>query len=397
MYSHDSFGLGHLSRCRSIALSLVSRDPALAVTILSGLPLATRYPPHPQIGFRLLPGIIKQKNGSYRALSVNHEIEQVILERSCLIRAAAEELEPQLFVCDKEPLGVRGEMHETLTWLRGRGVPTVLGLRDVMDSPRQLADEWRRKGSSRAIRQYYDEIWVYGVEQIYDPLRGVLVPSDVRQRMVYTSYLRRVEGLVDEGLPDCVPNRPFLLVTPGGGGDGDALVDWVLRAVERDATLAASMPILIITGPFMSEAARCDAELRATRLPGVAVLTFVAGMERLMMRSAGILAMGGYNTFCEILSFNKPALIVPRMVPRMEQYIRAERAAELGLLAMLVDDGTYDPEPMIAAIRALPTRPLPADLGLAGLLDGHEVIAARVDHWIRGAAAPLARQAGVGD
>ena len=35
--------------------------------------------------------------------------------------------------------------------------------------------------------------------------------------------------------------------------------------------------------------------------------------------------MGGYNTFCEILSFDKRALIVPRTVPRLEQYIRAAR------------------------------------------------------------------------
>ncbi len=32
--------------------------------------------------------------------------------------------------------------------------------------------------------------------------------------------------------------------------------------------------------------------------------------------------MGGYNTYCEILSFDKPALIVPRLQPREEQLIR---------------------------------------------------------------------------
>jgi predicted glycosyltransferase len=45
--------------------------------------------------------------------------------------------------------------------------------------------------------------------------------------------------------------------------------------------------------------------------------------------------MGGYNTFCEILSFDKPALIVPRTAPRLEQWIRARRFAELGLVDML--------------------------------------------------------------
>ncbi len=53
--------------------------------------------------------------------------------------------------------------------------------------------------------------------------------------------------------------------------------------------------------------------------------------------------MGGYNTFCEILSFDKPALIVPRIVPRQEQFIRATRAEELGLAERAPDDGLRSP------------------------------------------------------
>jgi predicted glycosyltransferase len=42
--------------------------------------------------------------------------------------------------------------------------------------------------------------------------------------------------------------------------------------------------------------------------------------------------MGGYNTVAEVLSFEKPALIVPRVE---EQSIRAERLRELGLVDVL--------------------------------------------------------------
>ena len=45
-----------------------------------------------------------------------------------------------------------------------------------------------------------------------------------------------------------------------------------------------------------------------------------------MKKADAIVAMGGYNTFCEILSFDKRALIVPRTRPRLEQYIRAVRS-----------------------------------------------------------------------
>ena len=46
--------------------------------------------------------------------------------------------------------------------------------------------------------------------------------------------------------------------------------------------------------------------------------------------------MGGYNTFCEVLSFDKRALIVPRHTPRLEQAIRAE-AAERGFRFLVHD------------------------------------------------------------
>src|SRR5260370_768723 len=62
-----------------------------------------------------------------------------------------------------------------------------------------------------------------------------------------------------------------------------------------------------------------------------------------MERAAGVVAMGGYNTFCEILSFDKRALIVPRTTPRLEQYIRASRAAERALVPMLVIRAQRDP------------------------------------------------------
>jgi predicted glycosyltransferase len=52
-------------------------------------------------------------------------------------------------------------------------------------------------------------------------------------------------------------------------------------------------------------------------------------------RADHIVAMGGYNTICEVLSFRKPALIVPRVEPRREQLIRAQRLESLGLVEML--------------------------------------------------------------
>ena len=84
--------------------------------------------------------------------------------------------------------------------------------------------------------------------------------------------------------------------------------------------------------------------------------------------------MGGYNTFCEILSFNKPAVIIPRTAPRQEQLIRATRAQELGLAKMLDPSGDRDAGIMTRALRELPTMRPPSEALLPGMLDGFEAI-----------------------
>ena len=100
-----------------------------------------------------------------------------------------------------------------------------------------------------------------------------------------------------------------------GGGDGDALIDLVLQAYEYDRDMP--LPALLVYGPFMLPEQQLAFTERAARLPNVRAIIFDARLEALMARAAGVVAMGGYNTFCEILSFDKPALIVPRTVPRM--------------------------------------------------------------------------------
>ncbi|UCH41705.1 MAG: hypothetical protein JSU67_08610, partial [Gammaproteobacteria bacterium] len=121
---------------------------------------------------------------------------------------------------------------------------------------------------------------------------------------------------------------------------------------------------------------RCEA------LDDVEILTFDSYIELLMQKAEGIVAMGGYNTFCEILTLDKPALIVPRSVPRQEQLIRAERAVKMGLASMLDPAGERDPVQMAAALRALPHQPKPSTRQIPGLLAGHDIIAEIVREYL---------------
>ena len=366
IYSHDSFGLGHLRRCRAIAHALVEENENLSVLILSGSPIIGNFEFHPRVDFVRMPGVIKLSNGEYTSTSPQVDIAQTLAMRSSIIRHTADIFDPDLFVVDKEPLGLRGEVRETLEMLKRREVPLVLGLRDILDDPAMLASEWKRKNVLPALCDLYDEIWVYGLPQICDPIAEIDLPPSVRRKTFFTGYLKRWASAAPQpALAEPPFDNPYLLVTPGGGGDGAAMVDWTLRAYENDPTLP--LPALLAFGPFMLSDKRAEFTERAARLDNVKTITFDAAIERLIEGAAGLVAMGGYNTFCEILSFDKPAILVPRTQPRLEQFIRAQRAQDLGLVA---DDGVRDPQTMATALRHLPQQCAPSDSVVPGLLDG---------------------------
>ena len=370
LYSHDSFGLGHVSRCRTIANALVEADHSVSVLIISGSPMIGSYEFRSGIDFVRIPGVVNQiDTGEYDSANLRVGVEHTMEMRTRIIRDTADIFRPDLFIVDKEPLGLRGEVGPALHMLKERGTPLVLGLRDVMDDPTALAQEWERKKIVPALRDLYDEIWIYGLPQINKPMAGIDLPPSVRHKSVYTGYLRR-----DLPLHADIPHEveeltvPFILVTSGGGGDGEDLVDWVLAAYEHDPNIPYGA--VIVFGPFMSAAAREAFKDRASKFANIRTLTFTNNLGVLMQRAAGVVAMGGYNTFCEILSFDKKAIIVPRTRPRLEQFIRARAARNIGLIEMLDADKGRDPYAMATALRQLPQQGVPSDVVVPGLLDG---------------------------
>lgn len=388
IYSHDSFGLGHLRRCRAIAHDLVENHKDMSVLILSGSPIIGSFDFRSRVDFVRVPGVIKLRNGEYTSLNLHIDTEETLAMRASIIEHTAETFDPDLLIVDKEPLGLRGEAKATLEMLKARGTPLALGLRDVMDEPALLAPEWARKNVLPALEDLYDHIWIYGLPQICDPLEGIDLPHGVRSKMAYTGYLPRTVST--GGGPAAAPfDEPHVLVTPGGGGDGEDMVDWVLTAYEADRKMPH--PALIVMGPFMQRERQTDFIGRAELLDDVEIITFDAHMENLIEAAVGIVAMGGYNTFCEILSFDKRAVLVPRTRPRMEQYIRVSRAEDLGLVRMLEDDGHRPPSAMIRALRALPAQPKPSEIVVPGLLEGLVNVNRLVDAAVDRAPTPLLR------
>jgi len=367
MYSHDTFGLGHLRRCRTIAHSLVEDFSGLEVLIVSGATIAGAYEYRARVDFVKVPSVIKLRNGEYSSMEKHIDIKHTLAMRSAIIRQSAEIFQPDIFIVDKEPMGLRGEVEETLRYLKAHDTRLVLGLRDVMDAPHLLDAEWARKETMDKIDHFFDEIWVYGPNDFYDPLTGLDVPASVRDRMEFVGFLQRQAALSDEG-SHALDEGDFILVTTGGGGHGDDLVRDVLNAYHHDPSLTTRA--LIVLGPYLPAEDRHALIELGAGIDHVDMIAFDSKMENLVAKAKYVVAMGGYNTFCEIMSFDKPALIVPRTEPREEQLIRTKRAEELNWVTMLLPEQSRDPATMATALKNLIHQPAPSAHANGIKLDG---------------------------
>lgn len=336
LYSHDTMGLGHIRRNLLIGQTLAEFDSSRAILLISGTRAATHFELPTRVDCVTLPGLRKEANGRYAPRRLSLDLHTLTRLRAATIRAALEAFDPDLLIVDNVPAGADAELTSSLAWTRERGTHVVLGLRDVLDAPEQVREEWRRARNEQIIANHYDEVWVYGDRTVYDPAREYDFSPALARKLKYTGYLnqcRRLDRHAEGPLPPDEPeigSEPIALCLVGGGEDGARLAEAFARA-----SAPGSARRVIVTGPFMARDRRRALEECAARDPTLTVLGFIGEPGALVEHAACVIAMGGYNTTCEVLSFNKRALIVPRVWPRLEQWIRAQRLQQLGLVDML--------------------------------------------------------------
>ena len=342
LYSHDTMGLGHMRRNLLISQALASSDLQAVILMIAGARRACDMAFPPGVDCLSLPALHKAEDGQYRSRRLDVSLEELIAVRAKTIRAAIESFAPDVFIVDNVPRGAVRELDSTFKYLKeyfyshGR-TRCVLGLREILDDPLTVQREWRRAANEDAIRKYFDAVWVYGDRAVYDLVREYRFPPDVASKVRYVGYLdqqMRLKYAKDESADPVddleLPPGQLVLCSVGGGQDGVLLAD-----AFSQAELPPGVNGVILTGPFMSQDAQRRLNRRAAKNDRLRVADFISEPTRLMQRADRVITMGGYNTVSEILSFEKRALIVPRVKPRREQWIRAQRLHELGIVDVL--------------------------------------------------------------
>ncbi len=343
IYSHDTFGLGNIRRIMNIATYLHQAIPDLSILIVTGSPMIQSFRIPQGIDYIKLPCLSRTEREGYSAKYLDSKIGEVIQLRSDLILSAILNFEPDIMLVDKKPYGVKHELRKTLSFAKTYmpKTRTVLLLRDILDAPAATTKVWEDNGYYEAVKSSYDLVLVLGTPEIFDPRVEYGFPISASEKVEFCGYIQPQFLLRDR---DAIrrelhveSDERLILVTPGGGEDGHALVQTYIQALQH-MPIGARIRSLIVTGPEMSESQRKALNQSALRFPNVSMLEFTNDLPSYMNASDLVVSMGGYNTVCEILSLKKRAIIVPRVRPVEEQWIRAERMARLGLLATIHPD-----------------------------------------------------------
>jgi predicted glycosyltransferase len=359
VYSQDGLGLGHQRRTTLLASEFLAAKAGASVLTISDSPLGQFFSTSMRHDYLKLPSIHKVGPGDWRPLSLPLSFPEVLNMRRELIRSAVLNFAPDVVLVDHMPHGAMGELIPTLEALKSTATKVVLGLRDILDSPAVVRRRWRLEGAFDAVERYFHDVLVYGSRDVFDVSAEYGWPERASRRLRYCGYVcaasasaSRADKLrkryVAHGSDD-----DLIVAMAGGGADADALFTTLLTAVPA---ISAQRPcvVVIVTGPFLPRAEQKKLVRLARGLP-VHFIQSVHNSLTYLSAADLVIAMAGYNTTAEILTLDKPALLVPRSGPSAEQQMRAKLFADRGWVSWLPPERLSPGALAEAAVTALAT------------------------------------------
>ena len=347
IFTHDTFGLGHVRRCLRITRALGARAPGCSILLVTGSPAFTAFADLPANADVLkIPTIAKTGPKQQRPPHLKIPLAELVALRQRLVREALLGFGPDVFLVDNFPLGSQGELAPILQELRGWPTRTVLGLRDILDAPETVRADWDRQGVYNVLERHYDRILIYGMREVLDVAQSYGLAPPIAAKVRYCGYVTdecpspidREAIRAEFGLPE-----RFVLASGGGGGDAFPLLKTLLDAVP----LLPDLPVIVVTGPLMSAPQRATLEARRNGNQRVRFLASVPTLRPYLETAAVAVTMCGYNTAAEIVAHGTPAVVVPRTWrygehlqgtaagEEAEQRMRGEALARQGLVTLL--------------------------------------------------------------
>ncbi len=335
------------------------------------------FPLPPNADCVKLPGLLMEGIGLYTSRRLPLPFEDLSRLRQRILLETAFGYRPDLVVVDRRPVGVAGELLPALRALKSleKRATLVLSLRDIVGTD-LVQGEWQADHAMPVLDELYDEIWVFGSQVLYDPIKEYQLPDTIARKVRFCGYL----GIEPPTIPSeetrralQITGETFILVTVGGGRAGFPALDAYLGALEifpkRPRTFG-----LLVAGPDATQEELRRLRERISRLSTtrpehrVTLVDFSPRLEEYIAAADLVVSMAGYNTLTEIMALQKRAIVIPRLQIIAEQLLRASLFERLGLIRMLRPDQLspdFMAETLLSALDAPPpSRQQMTELGL---------------------------------
>jgi predicted glycosyltransferase len=264
--------------------------------------------------------------------------------------------------------------------VRSGQTKTVLGLRDVLDSPKVIRERWRVEGAYDALRRFYDLVLIYGSRNLFDHAARYGLPAEIASKLRYCGYVcapqkaRYASSIRTEYKKRGDAASKLIVGMAGGGADGYTIMRSLLDAVQLLEATGPRFRLVMVTGPFMPEAHRQELQARAVGLP-VRVRRTVSDPFSYITAADVVVAMAGYNSTMEVLRSGTPSILIPRVGPSREQRMRVKILRSRGWIDS-IDPTKISDAKLAEAIRRALDRGRSKDVSEGPELNGlHEAVA----------------------
>ncbi len=321
MISHDNNGLSKTARSLNVATHIADKVDDCSILVLTDLSIIGKFRFPQNVDFVHLPGIVYKSNREFRARSLNIHNKKTLKIRRKIAQSTAKTFRPHLVVVEGDPNKLPAEMRRTLYYVREELPKTkiIWSLPDIVGDPERVKSTWEAHLVYKMFKRLVDEVWVYGSKSVFDQTAHYGYPAEIAHKVVHTGYLKCANNGSDRAPKEILSQslkKPFVLVNAGSGLQSFPLIESYLRFLEKagDNFECQSM---IVTGPMMAKREKELLLQRAAGLENVTIHRFMKSICQYVKHAELVLNTGGYNSLCEILGYNKRAVLVPTIGARL--------------------------------------------------------------------------------
>jgi glycerate 2-kinase len=312
IYAHYTFGIGHIQRAALIEEELSSSFKTFL--FYSGDYFKKEFKNiHKVIR---LPSDSRENRYSKTTVFEKRQSKETILQKriSSIIKQFVIN-PPDIFITEFFPFAhfrLQDTLIPILDYIK-KNYPNckiICSARDFPISDRESINNYDKVNLRKTIEKYYDLILIHAPKKLsmFD-YKNNLIKSIPKIPIKFTGYV------VDNKKSKKKPKRNKILITVGGGKDGEIVVKKALKALS-ESKFKSELEIDVLTGPFSKYSVEYNNPFKK-----LTIKKYVQNLSRIMGNYSLIFCMSGYNTIAEIMHSKTKAIVFPR--PRSyEQFNR---------------------------------------------------------------------------